>query len=131
MSKPFASSSSFGGFRGISFVFFMVLWLICWFNVPYTILTCNNGSCSLTRDKEFLASFETSEIKDCKVVVKTERRRRSGSHGYRNVTLYYPEIILEDGSKIQDRAFDYSTRNGVDDFCYALMSNPNFKHKAK
>lgn len=132
MSKPFASGFGFPNIKAIGMVLVLIVLGIGWVLTPYTVINCYEGSCSLTRGDEYLESFEMSEIEDCSVKVRTERRRSGGRHShYRDVSVYYPIIELEDGSKIQPRAFDYSTRSGADDFCYSLMSNPNFHHKAK
>jgi len=132
MSKPFASGIGFPNIKALGIVFALIFLGISWVLTPYTVINCYEGSCSLTRGDEHLESFEMSEIEDCNVKVRTERRRSGGRHShYRDVSVYYPIIELEDGSKIQHLVFNYSTRSRAEDFCYSLMTNPNFRYKAK
>lgn len=133
MSKPFASGFGFSNVKALGIVIVLIFIGISWVLTPYTAINCYEGSCSLTRGEEHLESFEMSEIEDCNVKVRTERRRSgSGNRSrYRDVSVYYPIITLEDGRKIQHRAINYSSSSRAEDFCYSLRSNSNFHYKTK
>ena len=132
MSRPFFSSNGISGAKAFGIIAVLVFLGISWILAPYTVVSCNGGFCSVTRGEEHLESFKTSEIKDCNIIVKERQiKRRNRTSSIRKVNVYYPVIMLKNGRKIQPQAFDYAIRSGADDFCYSLMSNPNFHYKVK
>lgn len=134
MSQAFKSYGDFNlSKRGIGLVVTFIVFLI-WYLEPYTELNCINGNCTLSRGKETLETFKTSDVDSCQSLSAQRRScRRTSSHhrSCQSVTYYYPGITLANGRNIKISVFRAREASKVKNFCTALTTNSNYSHKSK
>ena len=110
---------------------------------PEKVLDCQNGFCSLTKGKNVLATFSSSDVSSCSYrevayesCERVENSYTSKRHYVREkcktAYKYLPSLVLKSGQTLNsDKLFTFYSKASADVFCDAVKSGKSYVRRTK